>query len=108
MSTNERIDLGLTDSASGCSCCSTASTADTPVAASTTSQDVLVDGMTCSHCVMSVTEEISAIDGVENVSVDLNAGGSSRVTIHSGLPIDAARVRAAVEEAGYTVGGSPA
>ena len=63
--------------------------------------------MTCSHCVMSVTEEITAIDGVENVSVDLNAGGSSRVTIHSAAPIDAERVRAAVEEAGYALAGSP-
>lgn len=64
--------------------------------------------MTCSHCVMSVTEEITAIDGVENVSVELNAGGPSRVTIHSAAPVDAARVRAAVEEAGYALAGSPA
>ncbi|HET7351451.1 heavy-metal-associated domain-containing protein [Microbacterium ureisolvens] len=107
MTANERTDLGLTDSAAGCSCCSTASATDTQVAVSTTTQDVLVDGMTCSHCVMSVTEEITAIDGVENVSVDLNAGGSSRVTIHSAAPIDAERVRAAVEEAGYALAGSP-
>jgi copper chaperone len=107
MTTNDRTDLGLTDSAAGCSCCSTASANDTQVAESATSQDVLVNGMTCSHCVMSVTEEITAIDGVENVSVDLNAGGTSRVTIHSAAPIDAARVRAAVEEAGYALAGSP-
>jgi copper chaperone CopZ len=64
--------------------------------------------MTCSHCVRSVQEEIAAIDGVENVSVDLNAGGTSRVTIHSAAPIDSARVRAAVEEAGYALATSPA
>ena len=63
--------------------------------------------MTCSHCVMSVQEELAAIDGVESVSVDLNAGGTSRVTIHSAAPIDAARVRAAVEEAGYASGRHP-
>ena len=107
MTTNERTDLGLTDSAAGCSCCSTASAIDTPIAVSRATQDVLVDGMTCSHCVMSVTEEITAIDGVENVSVDLNVGGTSRVTIHSAAPIDTARVRAAVEEAGYALAGSP-
>jgi copper chaperone len=106
--TNDRIDLGLTDSAAGCSCCTTTSATDTMVGASTTTQDVLVDGMTCSHCVMSVTEEISGIDGVENVSVDLNAGGTSRVTIHSAAPIAAAQVQAAVEEAGYTLAGNPA
>lgn len=108
MTTNERTDLGLTDSAAGCSCCATASAPDEQTTTSTITQDVLVDGMTCSHCVMSVSEEIATIDGVENVSVDLNAGGSSRVTIHSAAPIDTARVRAAVEEAGYALAGSPA
>lgn len=108
MATNERTDLGLTDSSAGCSCCTTASVPDTQPAASTVAEEVLVEGMTCSHCVMSVTEEISAIDGVDNVSVDLNAGGTSRVTIHSAAPIDTARVRAAVEEAGYALAGSPA
>ncbi|GAA2996200.1 heavy-metal-associated domain-containing protein [Microbacterium aurantiacum] len=108
MTENIRTDLGLTDAAAGCSCCSTASATQAPAAVSTITQDVLVDGMTCSHCVMSVSEEIATIDGVENVSVDLNAGGSSRVTIHSAAPVDVARVRAAVEEAGYTLAGSPA
>ena len=108
MTTNERTDLGLIDSAAGCSCCATASVPDTQPAASTITEELLVEGMTCSHCVMSVTEEISAIDGVDNVSVDLNAGGTSRVTIHSAAPIDAARVRAAVEEAGYALAGTPA
>jgi copper chaperone CopZ len=70
--------------------------------------DVLVSGMTCSHCVMSVTEELTAIDGVEDVRVDLNAGGASRVTIRSSAPIDEARVQAAVEEAGYSVAGPAA
>ncbi|GAA1656087.1 hypothetical protein GCM10009806_26230 [Microbacterium flavum] len=107
MTMNERTDLGLTDSAAGCSCCATASVPDTQPAASTVAEEVLVDGMTCSHCVMSVTEEISAIDGVDSVSVDLKAGGTSRVTIHSAAPIDATRVRAAVEEAGYALAGTP-
>ncbi|MGC5225081.1 heavy-metal-associated domain-containing protein [Micromonospora sp. DT81.3] len=108
MTINERTDLGLTDSAAGCSCCTTTAAKTPETVASSVSEDVLVDGMTCSHCVMSVTEEIAAIDGVENVSVDLNAGGTSRVTIHSAAPIDAARVRAAVEEAGYALAGSNA
>ncbi|MGC5172059.1 heavy-metal-associated domain-containing protein [Microbacterium sp. DT81.1] len=110
MTINDRTDLGLTDSAAGCSCCATASTpaeteATTPAAVT---EDVLVSGMTCSHCVMSVTEELTGIDGVQNVSVDLNAGGASRVTIRSATPIDAAAVQAAVAEAGYTLVSSPA
>jgi len=69
--------------------------------------DFLVEGMTCSHCVASVTEEISAIDGVEAVSVDLNPGGVSRVTVASAAPVSDASIRAAVDEAGYTLAGRP-
>ena len=105
----DRIDLGLKDTNAGCACCATSDATDAPAStAATVTEDVLGTGMTCSHCVSSVTEELTAIDGVENVTVDLNAGGTSRVTIHSLTPIDAAAVRAAVEEAGYTLAGAPA
>ncbi|OSP09001.1 MULTISPECIES: heavy-metal-associated domain-containing protein [Microbacterium] len=59
--------------------------------------------MTCGHCVSSVTEELSALDEVEQVSVDLNAGGVSTVTVHSSAPLRLDAVRVAVDEAGYTV-----
>lgn len=109
MTTNAHTDLGLTDSNASCACCATASTPMTTAStAAAVTEEVLVAGMTCSHCVMSVTEELTAIDGVDSVSVDLNAGGASRVTIRSVAPIDVATVQAAVEEAGYTLAGSPA
>ena len=57
-----------------------------------------VSGMTCGHCVASVTEEITEIDGVTDVAVDLPTGA---VTVTSDRPLDQAQVRAAVEEAGY-------
>ena len=57
-----------------------------------------VTGMTCGHCVASVTEEITEIDGVTDVVVDLPTG---LVTVTSAEPLDEAHVRAAVEEAGY-------
>ncbi|MBN9202125.1 MAG: heavy metal transporter [Microbacterium sp. SCN 70-18] len=105
----DRIDLGLKDTNAGCACCATPASTEAPAATSAAvTEDVLVSGMTCSHCVSSVTEELSAIDGVQNVTVDLNAGGTSRVTIHSAAPIDSDAVKAAVEEAGYTLPGSPA
>lgn len=105
----DRIELGLTDKNSGCACCSTASSAEPAVAASSAiAQDVLVSGMTCSHCVSSVTEELSAVESVDSVSVDLVAGGASRVTIHSATPVDSEMVKAAIEEAGYTVVSTPA
>jgi copper chaperone len=57
-----------------------------------------VAGMTCEHCVRSVTEEVSEVPGVTAVDVDLATG---RVTV-TGAANDAA-VRAAVAEAGYDV-----
>ena len=60
-----------------------------------------VSGMTCSHCVGAVTEELSAIDGVQEVRVDLVAGGDSPVSILSDRPLDRAAIEAAVDEAGY-------
>ncbi|ASN53527.1 heavy-metal-associated domain-containing protein [Sinomonas sp. R1AF57] len=64
---------------------------------------VHVDGMTCGHCVSSVTEELEAIDGVESVSVDLKAGGVSEVTIDSTRKIKHEAISEAVAEAGYLV-----
>jgi copper chaperone CopZ len=61
-----------------------------------------VSGMTCAHCVMSVTEEITALDGVTDVAVDLPTGA---VAVTSERPLDAEQVRAAVEEAGYALVG---
>jgi copper chaperone len=57
-----------------------------------------VTGMTCEHCVASVTEEISELPGVQGVAVDLPTGA---VTVTSEQPLDDAAVRGAVEEAGY-------
>ncbi|MCP9952062.1 MULTISPECIES: heavy-metal-associated domain-containing protein [Actinomadura] len=57
-----------------------------------------VSGMTCGHCVSSVTEEVEQITGVTGVDVDLPSG---KVTVTSQTPLDDARVQAAVEEAGY-------
>lgn len=57
-----------------------------------------VAGMTCSHCVMSVTEEVTQIPGVQDVDVELATG---RLTVTSESDLDPTRVREAVEEAGY-------
>ncbi len=62
-----------------------------------------VDGMTCDHCVASVSEEVGAIDGVDDVRIDLQVGDTSRVMVVSAIPIAVERVRAAVTEAGYTM-----
>ncbi|HEX8004156.1 MAG TPA: heavy-metal-associated domain-containing protein [Mycobacteriales bacterium] len=61
-----------------------------------------VDGMTCGHCVAAVTEEVSKVAGLSDVTVDL---GSKTLTV-TGDSIDDGAVRAAVDEAGYAVAGS--
>ena len=62
---------------------------------------IQVAGMTCGHCVSAVTEELTGLPGVTDVSVDLVAGGTSPVTVTSEQPLDDAAVAAAVDEAGY-------
>ena len=57
-----------------------------------------VTGMTCGHCAGAVTREISSLDGVADVQVDL---GSGAVTVTSDAPLSDDDVRAAVDEAGY-------
>lgn len=63
-----------------------------------TTRTFTVTGMTCGHCVSSVTEEVQEIPGVEDVDVVLETG---RLTVTSQEPVDETAVRAAVEEAGY-------
>jgi copper chaperone CopZ len=56
--------------------------------------------MSCAHCQRTVTGEISAIAGVETVTVDLATG---TVTVAAFRPVDRADIAAAVDEAGYTL-----
>ena len=58
-----------------------------------------VEGMTCEHCVLSVTEEVAELAGVESVDVELASG---RMAV-SGAGLDDGAIRSAVERAGYGV-----
>ena len=69
----------------------------------TYAQSYPVTGMTCGHCIASVTEELEELTGVRDVSVHLVAGGTSTVTITSEQPLTDDTVRTAVAEAGYQV-----
>lgn len=66
-----------------------------------------VEGMTCSHCVSAVTTELSRLDGVTDVSVELNAGGISTVNVASNAPLSRDQVAEAIDEAGYELVDSP-
>ncbi|MET8853782.1 heavy-metal-associated domain-containing protein [Amycolatopsis sp. NPDC004625] len=57
-----------------------------------------VEGMTCGHCATSVREEVSELEGVRQVDVDVESG---RVTVTSDTPLITDAVAAAVTEAGY-------
>ncbi|MBE3596899.1 MAG: heavy-metal-associated domain-containing protein [Hydrogenibacillus sp.] len=58
-----------------------------------------IGGMTCGHCVHSVKQALSALDGVEAVHVELD-GGRAEVT-YDPSRVDIEAMRRAVEEEGY-------
>lgn len=60
-------------------------------------REYAVAGMTCSHCVLSVQDEVSEVPGVIAVEVDLASG---RLSVN-GANVGEDAVRAAVAEAGY-------
>jgi copper chaperone CopZ len=87
----------------GCACCAPAGAA--PAArveheASVTAE-FGVAGMTCQNCVSHVTADLTGLDGVRGVEVDLVAGGVSTVRVLSDEPIDAAAIAEVVADGGY-------
>jgi copper chaperone len=62
-----------------------------------------VVGMTCGHCVQAVTQELTALQGVQDVAVELAPDGTTLVTVTSAAPLDDAAVRAAIDDAGYDI-----
>ena len=98
------------ESGCGCGCGSnsnkgltiqTASTAETTNPSANT-VTLKIDGMTCGHCVASVTEELREVPGVSDVDIDLAAGGTSTATVTTSAPVEYSALKAAVTEAGYT------
>jgi copper chaperone len=65
-----------------------------------TTSSYQVTGMTCGHCVNAVSSELQGLDGVQDVTVDLNAHGASTVTVTSAAPVQREQVVAALDEAG--------
>ncbi|WP_432887589.1 heavy-metal-associated domain-containing protein [Kribbella sp. CA-245084] len=65
-----------------------------------------VAGMTCAHCTSAVTEELRKLVGVQDVTIDLVAGGTSAVHVTSESALDETAVREAVDEAGYELAAS--
>ena len=59
-----------------------------------------VTGMTCGHCVNAVTSELTSLDSVTDVIVDLVPDGVSLVTVTSDSPLPSAAVTEALDEVG--------
>ena len=62
-----------------------------------TSVTYSVPAIHCAHCAMSIREEVSEVEGVEDIDVDLD----SKVVTIRGNDLDDAALRAAIVEAGY-------
>lgn len=61
---------------------------------------VKIQGMTCQHCVMTVTKALEKIPGLKNVKVDLDKG---EATFENTQNVSWENIHQAVEEAGYKV-----
>ncbi len=62
---------------------------------------IKIKGMACEHCVRAVLKALSGIDGLKDVSVDLE---NAQATYEETKPVDERLIRARIEEAGYEIG----
>lgn len=62
-----------------------------------TTRKYLVQGMSCDHCRVAISEEVTQVDGVESVEVDVE----TKLVVVSGRDLDDTALRAAIDEAGY-------
>jgi copper chaperone len=63
-------------------------------------ETIKIKGMSCQHCVMAVTKALDAIEGIENVTVDLEGGEARFDKI---APVDEETIRERISDAGYEV-----
>jgi copper chaperone CopZ len=64
---------------------------------------VVVSGMTCNHCVQTVTTKTKDIPGVSDVSVELVNGGKSTVIVEHRADDIIGPLAGAIADAGYTL-----
>lgn len=66
-----------------------------------------VTGLSCTSCVDAITKRLTAVDGVQDVTIELNSGGESIVSITSHPLIDEVVAREVIDDAGFDVVGLP-
>ena len=59
-----------------------------------------IKGMSCQHCVMSVTKALNQLNGIKNVQIDLATG---EVRFDNTKEVSSNRIAKAIEDAGYEV-----
>lgn len=59
-----------------------------------------IKGMSCQHCVMAVTKALKEIDGLQDITVDLEKGEASFNETRS---VDKAVIKDRIKKAGYEV-----
>ncbi|RNL56006.1 heavy-metal-associated domain-containing protein [Arthrobacter oryzae] len=97
--TDTRTELPLiAPKQSGCGCCSTQTAAQAPAAADGSVYEL--EGLTCGHCAQTVEKAVTSVGGVEAVTIELVAGGTSRLTVAGTASNDS--IRDAVTGAGYS------
>jgi copper chaperone len=62
-------------------------------------EELIITGMTCGHCVMSVRKELAKLPGVEVRDVRIG----SALIAYDEAKVSGARIKSAVEEAGFAV-----
>ena len=62
------------------------------------------DGLACPFCAYGIEKQLSRIDGVESISIDIKSG-TMFVTVQAGVVLDEAEAKQAVEDAGFTMRG---
>lgn len=65
-------------------------------------KSIKIKGMSCQHCVMAVTRALGALEGIENVKVDLKTGVATYEEVKT---VDESLIVAAIKKAGYDVVG---
>ena len=65
-------------------------------------KSIKIKGMSCQHCVMAVTRALGALEGIQNVKVDLKTGVATYEEVKT---VDESLIIAAIKKAGYDVVG---
>lgn len=63
-------------------------------------QQFRATGLTCGHCAHAVTQELTALEGIAEVGVEVVSGGESVVTVTAERDLTDDEVAAALDEAG--------